>query len=329
MSDLDPILQADELLQRDAPALWAALSPLGRRLRQPASFLPLQSAEARGKPFNATIGQITDGKGRAVPLPAMAAVLADLDPAEASQALLYSSVEGLAALRRDFRAWQRRGVAEEVPSTLPLVTDGIFHSRGLAFQLFVPPGRTVISSLPDADSTLRELVEIRLEGRLFELAGGGALPRDLEGALAGLGEGEPALVLLATTGEGGGESGQPEDRSALVELLVGRAARNPLVVAVDDRWEPLAAPSSPFWNLAGRTASLVPIKLDGSEGSWRFPGGRVGFLTFAYPPESGVARAVESKVKMLLRAEVGSPSSFTQTLFHHMLVERVNQRLES
>ena len=70
---LDPVLDSDAVIQRDGPAVWETLSPLGRRAHQPANFLPLQSAEARGKPFNATIGQITDGHGRALPLSPMAA----------------------------------------------------------------------------------------------------------------------------------------------------------------------------------------------------------------------------------------------------------------
>jgi len=311
MTDLDPILQADELLRRDAPALWAALSPLGRRLRQPANFLPLQSAEARGKPFNATIGQITDGKGRAVPLPAMAEALKLLDPAEASQALLYSPVEGLAPLRRAYRSWQRREQPESLPSTLPLVTDGIFHARGLALQLFVPPGRTVIAAPAEVDPSLRELVEIRLDGRLVEVEPGDGLEEALEREIGELPEGEPAVVLLATPA--------PE----LAETLLRHSARRPLVVVLDDSRERLDLPSSSlFWSLAGRSESVIPIKMEGTEGSWGFPGGRVGFLTFGYPEDGPVARALESKIKMLLRAEVGSPSSLSQTLFHRMLNER-------
>jgi hypothetical protein len=38
----------------------------------------------------------------------------------------------------------------------------------------------------------------------------------------------------------------------------------------------------------------------------------VGFLTFPFAPESGIAQALESKVKMLLRAEVGSPTATGQ-----------------
>jgi len=322
MNDLDPILQADELLQRDAPALWAALSPLGRRLRQPANFLPHQTAEARGKPFNATIGQITDGRGSAVPLPTMAAALAGLEPQEASQSFLYSPVEGLALLRRRYRDWQRRGLPESLPSTLPLVTNGVLHSRGLALQIFVPAGRTVIALGGAGDARLRELVEVRLGGRLVELGKGNSAPEALEQALFQLPEGEPAIILVEPWADS--EDGEPErrpagDRVALVERLLDLAKRRPLVVAIDDRWEPLAAPASLFWDLAGRSESLIPVKLGGAEGSWGFAGGRVGFLTFGYPEESGVARALESKVKMLLRAEVGSPSAFAQTLFLKML----------
>jgi hypothetical protein len=40
----------------------------------------------------------------------------------------------------------------------------------------------------------------------------------------------------------------------------------------------------------------------------------VGFLTLPWEPESAPARALESKIKMLLRAMVGSPSAATQTL---------------
>ena len=83
---LDPILDANQVIEEASPALWKSLSPLGRQAQQPANFLPLQTAEATGKPFNATIGQITDGRGRAVPLPAMEAALAGLADDERSRA---------------------------------------------------------------------------------------------------------------------------------------------------------------------------------------------------------------------------------------------------
>ncbi|HEX9668645.1 MAG TPA: hypothetical protein VGC93_04095, partial [Thermoanaerobaculia bacterium] len=172
---------ADEAIRRGCPALWECLSPLGRRLRQPANFLPQQSAEARGKPFNATIGQITDGHGRAVPLPAMAAAVTELSDAERSRAFLYSPVEGFPELRRRWRERQRRGVPEGVPSSLPLVTAGRVQALALAAELFAGEGRRV--ALPDgASAGYAETFTLRT----------GAVRIPLEE----LGEGEPAVAVV-------------------------------------------------------------------------------------------------------------------------------------
>ncbi|MEA2195813.1 MAG: hypothetical protein QOG42_2527 [Solirubrobacteraceae bacterium] len=288
-TDPDPVTEANDFLAAAAPAVWAALSPLGRRALQPASFLPLQTAEARGKRFNATIGQITDGHGAAVPLPSMAAALAGLEEAERSRAFLYSPVEGLPELRRAWRDWQRRGVDSGPPSSLPLVTVGTAHARSLAMDLFAGEGRAVLSPPGPEGDVCRPL--------------------------AGLPEGEPAVVLLEFPRQANGYAPVTGERAALCGALIAAAERRPLVVLVDDIWEGLGTPSaSLFWRLAGRHANLIPIKIDGADGQLGFPGGRVGFLTFPFEPESALARSLESKAKMLLRAQVGSPPAMTQVL---------------
>jgi hypothetical protein len=273
---------ADEAIRAASPALWEALSPLGRRVRQPVHFLPLQTAEARGKPFNATIGQITDGHGRAVPLPSMAAALAGLDEEERSRAFLYSPVEGMADLRQAWRERQRLPQA-----SLPIVTAGAEQALGLAAQLFAAPGRPSVLLVDDRPG-LRDLLEIRI----------GA---DLLLSLESLPDGVPAFAVVP-----------PGARSA---DLLAAASRGPLVVTVD------AACPSPeadagrilFRELLGASPSLIPWLVEGSE-ELGFPGGRVGFLTSPFPPDSAAAQGLESKIKMLLRAELGSPPAATQRL---------------
>ncbi|HEX9944201.1 MAG TPA: hypothetical protein VGG03_19495 [Thermoanaerobaculia bacterium] len=302
---MDPILDADAVIQGECPALWEALSPLGRRARQPANFLPLQTLEARGKAFNATIGQITDGQGRAVPLSPMLAALVGLDEEERSRSFLYSPVDGLPELRRAWRAWQRRGQRPDLPSSLPTVTVGPAHARCLAAELFVAEGRSVVLPQPCRDGD-RDLFVLRLGARPLPCAE----PLSVSRILDGLPEGEPAVVLL-------------ESSPAFLDGLLAAAERRPLVVIVDDTWERLGTPSaSLFWGLAGRHPNLIPIKVDGADGHFGFPGGRVGFLTFPFEPESPIAAALESKVKMLLRAQVGSPSAATQVVLLRALRER-------
>lgn len=253
----------DEAIQAAWPALWAALSPLGRQVQQPVHFLPLQTAQARGKAFNATIGQITDGRGKAVPLPAMDAALGGLDDASRSQAFLYSPVEGLADLRR---AWRERQ-AHKVPASLPLVTVGAEQARAILGDLFAMEGRIVVLPEP-VHSSDRDLFELRL----------GA---DVRPSLEDLPEGEP---VLAMTDDG--------------EALIRAAGRGPVVAIVNDLFE----------ELAGIHGNLIPIRVEEVEAL------RLGFLTFPFAAESAVADALEKKVKMLLRAQVGSPPAAMQVV---------------
>ena len=313
---LDPILDADQVIEEASPALWQSLSPLGRRAQQPANFLPLQTAEARGKPFNATIGQITDGRGRAVPLPTMEAALDGLADDELSRAFLYSPVEGLADLRHAWRQWQRRGVRPELPSGLPIVACGTAQARCLALEMVVGEGRTVVVRSGCRAGDL-DLLTQKLGARVIEIPPhhGRFDPTVVARALSSLENGEPAVLLLEFPREETGYMPTGHERSALRHSLIEIAEHRPLVVIVDDCWEVPETPSgSLFWGLIGRHPNLVPLKIDGADGHLGFPGGRVGFLTFPFAPESGIAVALESKVKMLLRAEVGSPSATTQVV---------------
>lgn len=316
----------DDLIRELAPGLWRALSALGRRVRQPADFLPQQTAEARGKTFNATIGQITDGHGRAVELPVLAAALRALPEAERSRALLYSPLEGLPELRR---LWRELAGSERQP--LPLITSGPGLARQVLAELFVEEGRTVILALP-AGAEIEgagELFELRRGARLVALPaaarGGGPDPGALAAELADLPAGEPAVVLFA---------GRADER--LVEALAAAAERRPIVVLVEDApgdpaehgpaavaADPAANPAAAdaaglgggrlFQQLAGRHPDLVPFRIEGAA-KLGFPGAGLGFLTLPFPAEAPLALAIEKKLRMLLRAAVGSPPALTQVL---------------
>jgi hypothetical protein len=327
----------DDALRAASPALWAALSPLGRRLRMPANFLPQQTAEARGTRFNATIGQITDGHGKAVPLPSLGAVLSGLPEAARSRALLYSPVEGLAELRERWQTRQRRGQPAERPSSLPIATGGAVHALSLAAQLFAAPGRAVLLSEPPP-AGWRETFGLRTGASLGYLRGLGAPgfdPALLAAALDVMEDEVPLLIALRLPTGPDEPPLSPEERTLLVRTLALGAARRPVVVVVDDLWERFApvhgraggkvegraggragemASGSLFWDLAGLHPALLPLKVDGAEGELGYAGGRIGFLTLPFQPGSAAARELESKVKLLLRAEIGSPSAASQTV---------------
>jgi aspartate/methionine/tyrosine aminotransferase len=101
-------------------------------------------------------------------------------------------------------------------------------------------------------------------------------------------------------------------------------------------FEPDIPRESLFWELAGAHPNLVPVKVDGATKELSFFGGRVGFLTFAVEPESEAARALENKVKLLVRSGIGSPVAASQAVMLQALrrdgieteVEEVRQLLE-
>jgi aspartate/methionine/tyrosine aminotransferase len=301
----------------ESPAFRAALSPLGRRLEMPANFLPQQTAEARGKRFNATIGQITDGHGSAVPLPSVAAALSGLPEAMRSRALLYSPVEGVVELRERWRARQRRGQTAERPSSLPLATGGTLHALSLAAQLFATAGRPVLLAAPPPAGYV-ETFGLRTGARLAYVHGlhkPGFDPVPLVAAFRTMRDEQPALIALRLPASPEEPPLSAAERAALARTFAMGAARRPIVVVVDDLWErfePGGASGSLFWDLAGLHPALLPLKVDGAEGEIGYPGARIGFLTLPFPPGSTAARELEDKVKLLLRAEIGSPSAASQ-----------------
>lgn len=335
---------ANDAIREASPALVTALSPLGRRALFPPD-IPFQAAQARGKAFNGTIGQITDGRGGAVPLPAVTAALSGLAPEARNRALLYSPVEGIPEVRRRWREWQRRDVAEGALSTLPVVTAGLTHGLALAADLFGGEGRVVAASAPFWGN-YRQAFGLRTGARVVSAPAyedGRWAPRAFETALAGaaIPPGEPAVAIVNVPSNPGGYSPTPAEREELVASLVRAAAERPLVVICDDAYaglvyEPDVPARSLFWDLQGCHPNLVPVKVDGATKEFSFFGGRVGFLTFAVDPESPAAAALESKLKCLVRAGIGSPVATSQMVLLQALesgdataqVERVRRLLE-
>lgn len=318
--------EAANLAIHDAsPALHDALSPLGRRAFFPLD-IPAQAAEARGKRYNGTIGQITDGAGGAVALPSMAAALSGLPPAARNRALLYSPIEGVAEVRRLWREWQRRDLGErggDLLSTVPTVTAGLTHGLSIAADLFGGDGRAVAVPTPFWGN-YRQAFALRTGARMVSAPAyreGRWDPGAIEAALggAGLGAGEPAVAIVNFPSNPGGYSPTAAERAALAESLVRVAEQRPLVVLCDDAYAGLVfeegVPTrSPFWELQGLHPNLVPVKIDGATKEFSFFGGRVGFVTFPFAPESPAAVALESKVKCLVRAAMGSPVATSQVV---------------
>jgi aspartate/methionine/tyrosine aminotransferase len=321
-----------------SPALYALLSELGRDAVYPPD-IPHQAAQARGKRFNATIGQITDGHGRVLAPDSLARQVAALE-GDRNAALLYSAIEGREPLRRRWRERHRPssgggayhplrsgdcgaedGASSPSPSSLPLVVAGLTHGLALVADLFCDRGRAVVVPAPFWGN-YRQIFALRRGGRVIpaEVYRGGRFdPAVLRAALDGLPAAEPAIVLLNLPANPVGYSPTAPESDRLLEELTAAAARRPVLVVCDDAYAGLVYEDevpreSLFWRLSGVHHQLVAVKIDGCTKELVFFGGRIAFLTFPFDPDSAVTRALESKAKCLLRATIGSPAAVSQEI---------------
>jgi aspartate/methionine/tyrosine aminotransferase len=338
----DPATEINAALERDAPALFQSLSPLGRRAFFPPD-ISSQAAGAQSTTLDTTTGRIADGRGGTVRLPGLATAFGDLPGRDLDQALLYSLLEGLPEVRRRWREWQRGHAPAApnprsfVPSSLPLVTAGLAHALSLAADLFGGEGRPVAVPQPFWGN-YRQAFAMRTGARVLTgqaYLDGRYNPNAIPDALADVPSGEPAVALLNIPSNPGGYSPDRDERRATIAALLAEAERRPLVVICDDAYaglvfEPGICRESLFWELAGAHPNLVAVKIDGATKEFSFFGGRVGFLTFALEPGSDAARSLESKLKMLIRSSVGSPVATSQVILLQALrKDRIEAEVEA
>jgi aspartate/methionine/tyrosine aminotransferase len=291
----------NELLEREAPALFRALSPLGRRAFAAAEDPARAAHEIRP--------------------PDLASAFGGLGARDLEDAFHGSPTAGLPEVRRRWRQWQRRSAPAGVPSSLPMVTVGLSHGLSLLAELFGGPGKAVAVPQPFWGN-YRQAFGMRTGAKVLTAPAyvdGRYNPLALADALAGLPPGEPAVALLNIPSNPGGYTPDRAERRATVESLLAEAERRPLVVICDDAYaglvfEPEIPRESPFWDLAGAHPNLIAVKIDGATKEFSFFGGRVGFLTFGAEPESEVARALESKVRLLVRSGVCAPVAASQVI---------------
>ena len=131
----------NSLLAQFATGLWRALSPLARRLAFPRGIVFL-AEQAHAAALNATIGQVTDGRGAPMPLPSLEA---QLGPIDRKVSLLYAPMAGNAEIRKLWGAWQAHAAGHpEVASTLPYMTHGLTHGLSMLADLLIDADTTLV-----------------------------------------------------------------------------------------------------------------------------------------------------------------------------------------
>jgi aspartate/methionine/tyrosine aminotransferase len=310
--------ELNQIIKAANSAVFALLSEKGRAIYFPKTGILGQSAEAKGKKLNATIGIGLDDDGLPMRLNSIAK-LVNLPPADVFP---YAPGYGKPELRK---LWQEK-IREKNPTlkteiSLPVTTNALTNGLSLAGYLFVNPGDRVI--LPD-----RFWGNYRL---IFENGFGGELSPfntfrkgnfDLAALRTALAEaGAKKIILLNLPNNPSGFTPTVAEAQTIAEIIRERAeAGDNLVVLVDDAYFGLVYENgifreSLFAMLADLHPNVLAVKIDGPTKEDYVWGLRVGFLTYGVKNgTSAIYQALADKTAGAVRGNISNVSNLSQNL---------------
>ena len=298
------------------------LSERGKNIFFPKLGILAQSAQARGKAINATIGEAVEDDGSSMHLPEFDALVnmptANIFP--------YAPSFG----KPEFRSIWKDSIYKKNPSlkdTLisnPIATNGLTHGISMAGYLFADEGDTVLLSNHYWENY--NLIFDNSYGAkvtTFELfANGGFNVADFNKQLNAV-QGDKIITLLNFPNN-------PAGYTPLVSEIVGIVAAikqvadkgKKVVVLIDDAYfglvyEPGVYPESIFVELANLSENVLAVKLDGPTKEDYVWGFRVGFMSYAIKGgTTELYEALENKTAGAVRGNISNISQLSQSLLY-------------
>ena len=316
-------IQLNEQIGRDCPAMLEMLSIKGRAIYFPKLGILSQSAEAKGKEINATIGIALEEDGSPMVLPAIAVNCAL--PAE--EMVSYAPSPGKPDLRK---AWKEMLVKKNPALagkqfSLPVVTSALTHGLSMAAYLFCDKGDHFI--VPDLYWENYDLIFGNGYGaKLVQyplFAGKGKKGFNLAGLKKRLFSGKKSkkIVCLNFPNNPAGYTPTVAEVSAIADMLHEAAAAGQLlVVLIDDAYFGLVFEEgiyreSIFSLLCDRHENLLAVKLDWPTKEDYVWGFRVGFMTYGIKGGTpAMYAALEAKTAGAIRGNISNSAHISQSL---------------
>lgn len=325
MSTLNP--QAQELnniIQQECPAVLRMLSDSGKAIFFPKKGIISQSADAKGKRINATIGIAVEDDGSPMRLPTIADAI-KLDPQDVFP---YASSYGKPELRKIWKeSIYKKNPSLKANVSLPVVTNALTHGLSMAGFMFVNPGDTLI--LPDKYWGNYRLIFQNayqakfktfntFQGEQFDTA---AFDDALKTSFG------KQIILLNFPNNPTGYTPTPAEVEAMVAAIKASGERgNEVVVLIDDAYFGLVYEDgiyteSIFSSLADVHENVLAVKIDGATKEDYVWGLRVGFVTYACKGiTDAVCDALVAKTAGAVRGNISNVPHISQSLIYQALL---------
>lgn len=309
----------NEVIQRSHPAIFELLSERGKNIFFPKLGILAQSAQAKGKDINATIGEAVEDNGRPMHLPEFDQLINLADAA----VFPYAPSFGKPDIRNSWKSfiYKKNPSLGDTAISLPIATNGITHGISISAYLFVDEGDTVL--IPDL---YWENYALIFENNYLGKIDNFPLFRDGGFNTAGMEEkmekasGKIVLLLNFPNNPSGYTPLESEVEQIVAAIKKQAEKGKKVVVLIDDAYfglvyEKGVYTESIFNRLATLSEQVLAVKLDGATKEDYVWGFRVGFITFGIKNGTpALYEAIENKTAGAVRGNISNISHLSQSL---------------
>jgi aspartate/methionine/tyrosine aminotransferase len=315
--------QAEELnriISENSPVTMNLLSKRGKNIFFPKKGILGQTADAKGKRINATIGAAIEDDGTPMRLTSIEEQIR----IEPELSFPYAPSFGRPDLRKQWQTMikaKNPGLGDPEIS-LPVVTNALTHGLSMVGYLFADPDQEII--LPNLYWGNYNLIFTQAYHTKFKLfntfEGGGFDLKSFENAVLDSEVGKK-VILLNFPNNPTGYTPTGSEVDTVVEIIHKAALKgNHLAIVIDDAYfgfvyEDGIEEESIFAKIADLHENVLAIKIDGATKEDYVWGFRVGFITYGIKngtPE--LYDALASKTAGAVRGNISNASNLSQSL---------------
>jgi aspartate/methionine/tyrosine aminotransferase len=312
--------ELNEIIAKNSPVVMDLLSERGKNIFFPKKGILGQTADAKGKRINATIGAAIEDDGSPMRLSA----IEDQIRIEPELSFPYAPSFGRPDIRKQWQAMikaKNPGLGD-TDISLPVVTNALTHGLSMVGYLFADPAQEIIT--PDlywgnynlifthAYHTKFKTFKL-FEGDGFNLA---AFEETVIDSPVG-----KKLILLNFPNNPTGYTPTTDEVEKITEIIYQAADKgNQLVIIIDDAYfgfvyEDGIAKESIFANIAQLHENVLAVKIDGATKEDYVWGFRVGFITYGIKGGSSeLYDALASKTAGAVRGNISNACNLSQSI---------------
>jgi len=313
-------VELNELLKKQNRVVYSLLSKKGQAIYFPKKGILAQSADAKGKKINATIGASIEDDGSIMRLKSVEEKI-NISP---EKIFPYAPSYGRLDLRN---RWQEM-ILEKNPSlnkeeiSLPVVTNALTHALSMIGYLFLNEGDTVI--LPDLywgnyDLVFKYGYNVKFD--TYNTFKNNKIDLDAFRDALNLGGVGKKIVVLNFPNNPTGYSPLVEESDKIADILEMEAKKgSEILVIVDDAYFGLVYEygvftESIFTKLINLHDNILAVKVDGAtkeDYAWGF---RIGFITYGIKNSTKeLFNMLEQKTAGAVRGNISNASNLSQSV---------------